>query len=457
MIVIRRLLILVVAAELIVGGVVLGRGLFDPRPPLPDLSDMDSLTQADLRQVREQAIHGDQADWRTLAQAYVGQGFYAEAAQCYEIACNKDPGDQESVYGLAFSLERMGRLEEAIPRFLQAADLSDDELTLTCQYQIGRCRLRLEQLEEAERMFRQIPSFPPAGYMLAKLLIRTDRAAEAVPLLEQLMRSVPESHKLMQLRVQAAEALDAPATARRYRDLIARTEAGLRLDYAITFFMLYGGQHGLPAQLRRCGALENSPEQPLGLNCYLRGLKIAEQEGQRQYHDVSLKAAEIAMNLQRPDDALPLLEHVRSLESDDYSSVELRGDAHFLRGDPDQAVALWRQSLLLRPTARVHSKLAMWHEQQKETQAAREYGAAAEQLQGMAAFYANRLEEAEAYFEAAETLQPDVARNWYFRGEILRIGGQSDAALRAYERCLELDPEYQRARVAAAALSDNGE
>jgi tetratricopeptide (TPR) repeat protein len=430
---------------------VLGRRLFDPRPPLPDISDMDSLTQADLRRVRRQAVHGDQAAWRTLAQTYVGQGFYAEAAQCYEIACRKDPGDQESVYGLAFSLERMGRLEEAIPRFLEAADLSEDELAVTCQYQIGRCRLRLEQIDEAERVFRQIAAFPPAGYMLAKLLIRTDRAAEAVPLLEQLMTALPDSHKLMQLRAQAAEALDDPETARHYDDLVHRTPAGLTLEYAITFFMLYGGQHGLPAMLRRCATVDDSGDPTMRLKCLQRGLGIIREEGQLQYHDVYLSAAELAMRLQRADEALELLEQVEALESNDFSSVELRGDAHFLQGDREQAVRFWQESLLMRPTARVHSKLAMWHEENSQTEAAREHQAAVQQLLGMTAFYENRLDEAQAHFELADQLQADVARNWFFLGELRRIRGETEQALLAYERCLELDPDHGRALAALQA------
>jgi tetratricopeptide (TPR) repeat protein len=452
MIVLRRVLVLVVAAELLVVGWLLGRRLLDPLPPLPDISDMDSLTQADLRRVHRQAIHGDQPAWRTLAQAYVGQGFYAEAAQCYEIACDKLPDDQESVYGLAFCLERMGRLEEAIPQFVAAAGLSDDELTVTCQYQIGRCLLRQEKIDEAERVFRQISTFPPAGFMLAKLLIRGDRAAEAVSLLEQLMGRLPESHKLMQLRVQAAEALADAETAQRYGDLINRTPAGLTLEYAIMFFRLYGGRYGLPAQLRQCASLDNSETQPLRLNCYQRGLDIIREERQLQYHDVCLNAAEAAMTLQRADEALSLLEDVQALESDDFSSVELRGDAHFLRGDSARAAQLWRESLLLRPTARVHAKLALWHEQQAETVAAREHRAASEQCLGMVAFYENRLDEADAHFQLAEELGPDVARNWYFRGEIQRIRGEAAQALAAYKRCLDLDADYQRAWVVASDL-----
>ncbi|HUG90720.1 MAG TPA: tetratricopeptide repeat protein, partial [Planctomycetaceae bacterium] len=373
------------------------------------------------------------------------------AEQCFRIACGLEPQDQESVYGLGFCLERLGQMKEAIAVLHQAAGLSDDELSHTCVYQIGRCFLRLEQPAEAEAAFRQIAGMPAAAYQLAKLLIHTDRAAEAVPLLDEQLVREPASHKFLQLRARAAELLGDEPVARRCRDLEKRTPAGVTLEYGVSFITMYRSQYGLDRQLVECTRNKNEGRPMAFAGCLERALATIRAEGLVQFDTVYVAAAQSALALQDPDGALAILDEVRGFEYETFGTLELQGDALWLKRDREGARRFWDRSLLLLPETRTHEKLAMaWDEQDPPTAAA--HRAAAQQLTGMRACHDGQIDQAHAAFLDAVELSPQSARNWYYLGETYRLRGDARQAKVAYARCLELDPDYERARLAQAWL-----
>ena len=447
----RNLLLVVVVAELIVGGYGLAMRWRDPQPPLPDLSDLDSRTRADLLAAHAQTIHGGSPEWRTLAQAWLGYGYYAEAEQCFRVAVQYDPSDQESVYGLGFTLERVGRLEEAIEVLEQAAALSGDELSRTCQYQIGRCFLRLEQPDAAESAFRGIREQPAAAFQLAKILLHTGRAAEAVPLLNEQLARTPESHRFLRLRAEVADALGDADLAWHCRDAADRTPPGVVLEYGMDFIGMYRSRYGLDRGLTECTRLRAMRDAQALLGCLEGVLEIIRAEQLAQFDSVYVAAAEAALSTQDADRALAILDELRALEADDNVSVELRGDAHWLQGNRDEACDAWQRSLRLLPRARPHQKLAdAWQDVDEDTAAA--HRAAAHQLAARQAWYDGRIDEAYAEIRRAVALSPKSARNWYYLGETERLRGAKAPARAAYTKTLELDPDHHHAREALGRL-----
>ncbi len=349
MIELRRVLILVVAIELLVGGVLVGRRLGNPAPPLPDGSQLDSLTAQQLDRVRRRAIHGGWEPWRNYAQALLGQGFYAEAEQAFRIAHDLNPDDQETLYGLGFSLERMGRLEESIPILEQVASMSDDELSQTCWYQIGRGYLRLEKVQAAEQAFRRIETFPAAAFHLAKIQVRTGRAKEALPLIEQSLKQFPNSLKFIQLQARAAEALGDMETAQELYDRESRAEANLTLEYGMSFFTLYRSKHGLEKLFADCVRLRSTAPVSEQVGCIERALTIVRSENLIQYARIYVAAAELALGTGDPDRTLDLLDELKALEYQTPWTLQLRGEALFQLQEPQRRERLGNKALLCVP------------------------------------------------------------------------------------------------------------
>ena len=455
MIALRRILIAIVALEVLVCGGLIIRRLWHPAPPDPQLGRMDSLTAEQLERVRTRTIHGDGDDWKNYAQALLGQGFYPEAEQAFRVAVRVSPDDQEAVYGLGFCLERMGRLEESIPVLEQAASMSDDQLSETCWYQIGRNHLRLENVPEAEEAFRRIAEFPAAAFHLAKIELRTGRAAEAVPKIEPVLVQHPNSVKLIQLRARAADELGDEETAREYYDRELRGEAKLTLEYGMSFFMLYRSKYGLEKDLANCLRLRDAGTIAERVHCIDSAMRIIKSENLIQYAQVYISQAEIALGLGQPERALSLLEEARPLTFETPWILQLRGEALFQLKRTKEAQETWERSLALRATPDVHQRLALYLEGLGQSDEANRHRARAHQLMGQREYEVNRIEPAHEQFLKASDIDPSMPITWYYLGETHRLKGEIGSARSAYEKCLELDEHYQRARVALQHLEPN--
>jgi hypothetical protein len=104
-------LALVLAAEVVAGGVVAARRIGPPVAPVPDLSFVDPLTADELR---SQAAACETADqWGRLGESYVATGYFPEGEACLRRATALAPTDATLRFKHAFALERIGRLEEA--------------------------------------------------------------------------------------------------------------------------------------------------------------------------------------------------------------------------------------------------------------------------------------------------------------------------------------------------------
>ena len=114
-----------------------------------------------------------------LAEALLGTGEAAKAEQAYTAALAIDPKAPAAELGLAHSLAKQERLDDAAAHFKKAAELNasyrDDLLELASLYETAK------QPEQAMAIYQQFPDNPGAQERLGELLLKADRPADAIP------------------------------------------------------------------------------------------------------------------------------------------------------------------------------------------------------------------------------------------------------------------------------------
>src|SRR5690606_8671005 len=97
--------LVVILAELGLGGWLISQRLIQSPPPTPDLALVDEALASDLR--RLSASCRGAVDWRPLAEAYLIAGYFPEAEACYRHAVTLKPSDAEGIFEWAFCLSRL--------------------------------------------------------------------------------------------------------------------------------------------------------------------------------------------------------------------------------------------------------------------------------------------------------------------------------------------------------------
>ncbi len=117
-----------------------------------------------------------------LGAALLGSGDFAKAQQVFLTALEADPKSPDAELGLAQTFAKLNRLNEAAPHFQKAAELNpvyrSDLLELASLYETQ------SQSQEAIAIYEQFPDNPGAQERLGVLLIGAARPAEAIPHLE---------------------------------------------------------------------------------------------------------------------------------------------------------------------------------------------------------------------------------------------------------------------------------
>ena len=435
-------LALIVVVELIAAAVVIERRMTRPLPPMPNLERLDPLTAEDLKNLREAARGNSSESWRELAEAYMAFGYLPEAEACYRVAAEWDPASFRVQYGWAYCLERLGRTAEAIDQFAKAVKLADDELSATCHYHAGRCYLREESLAEAEAEFRKIPDFPPAALQLARILIRSGRAEEAIPLLERLDAGFPGAIRPLQLRAAAERELGRTAEA---ADYVFRAERGTDTlpvaDHA-EFLAPIRFQYGIWRELAVGARLRQSGNSAAAAEHFRR---LADRVDDRSAHQLITARAEIELALGNPQIAVDLLNQLEESGSVTPETLLLLGDGLARLGRPEEARRAWERALQMRYTAGAHARLAKFHRERGAEQPALRHEARALHGAGVDAFRRDDLTTALRLLTQAVELDPDLDYTWYYLGDTRRARRENPQAVECYRRCLTLNPAHGRA------------
>jgi predicted Zn-dependent protease len=185
-----------------------------------------------LQRAVELANKTDPEPWRLMARARAAVGQWSAADRAWSHVGSRAPGDHEALRGRAEALIQLGRPEEAEPhlRHLLARAPRDANAHALLGAALAARQPASKHSAAAEAAFRQALQIDPASregaYGLALLLLRERRAAEAIPLLQELVRRAPES---LRARFQYARSLRAvgrtPEADRALREYHRRAEA----------------------------------------------------------------------------------------------------------------------------------------------------------------------------------------------------------------------------------------
>lgn len=439
-----RILTAVIMIEASVGTFMCWRQTQRWEPPVVNLGKLDDETAEAIESLRIEARVGNFAKWRELGEAYLGSGYYTAAEECFGIASLQNPDDLRSKYSQGFCLERTGQTTQAIPvlKAVAEADSADADLVWTCWYQIGRCYLREENPAEAELAFRKSIDFSPAVYQLSKLLIRSNKAAEALPLIDEQLELFPNDIKFLQLKGKAAASLGDSRTVFEMRDREDRAEYLVEMEYGGKFIGALSSRFGLGSRLSRALTLKSdgSPEQQRSvLNS---ALEIIRKHHFWNYRSVFVAMAELQTEIGNLDEAASLIEEVRKFSADGPELLKLEGQALIAKGSTEEAAIVLTRARRLNPTVDILKEL-------KAVTSASEsrIRLQAEEIfrLGLAEFSRNHVENSLPYFEEATQLDPNHAQYFFYLGDAQRLLGNRMASTAAFTECLRINPEHGRA------------
>ncbi|MFI4876055.1 MAG: hypothetical protein ACIALR_11975, partial [Blastopirellula sp. JB062] len=297
--------------------------------------------------------------------------------------------------------------------------------------------------------------YPPADYQLTKLLIRSDRAEEALPLIEQYLEKLPLSLEFQFLRMRAAQALNQPESAFAAEAMLERSAPLVSLNFSTDYIAPLERSFGVSAQVqelsdlsrgedyaeieKRCDAIESVLE---GRAVYAASI-------------IDLLRVDVAVRARQPERALQICAKLRGEGRESGLMLELEGDAYALLDANDRRAAeRWLRALRVAPHAGLHRKLADYYSERDSSQRDSHLGRAA-LLDGIAAYRGNQLPAAAEFFREATQLTPQDPEPWFYWGEVNFFQEEREKAAQNYRECLKRDSGHVRAAAKLQKIDGN--
>ena len=454
----KLLLIIALGIEAVVFGWAIYGQLSRPAPPHPPVALLvDTETAEDFRKLWAAAdASGLSEDWLTLGQAFAVYGFFPEADRCLGRATQLAPQSADTLFWSGLVLNRLGQTSRSTEHLTRVAGL-DAKRRDECRYISARNHLRgdtadaVADTKSAEAELRQIgPNHLAGQYLLAYLLVHSDRPGKAILILDRLIADHGDIHRLYQLRARAAEYLDDPDKARRDRERAERVPETIPTDAVADSLGERSHEFGLDNRILRAGRLAT----PRNLDAVVKELNTILEIAYRPR--VARLLASIELRRGRSASAVKLLEtliHRDGATAD--ALIELALARQAAAEDPDKVLGTFQRALQYRldpKTCRSMIRLVKEHGPPEEIERLEALG---KHTEGLQAFGENRLEEATPLFRLATTVaHREQAESFYFLGECLRHQGRPQPAVDAYRRCLELRPQHGRAADAVDRLGE---
>ena len=452
----ERILWLVVLVELLVTGMFAGKRLARPQPPLPDLTYVDSATAEHIRQLAHKSENDMPEDWLALAKIYAIFGFFPAADLCCRRAAELDENSFEIAFWWGMALDRLGRTGEAIKRFEQAAELAvgqfdaGEDRSIICWHHVGRNYLREENVEQAEAAFRKAQALPHSRVELAKILVRSERAEEAIPMLETLVAKQPTIPNFLQLLARAREATGDRRGGLESWDRVDRANDESSVDLIAKMLSDESQGFGIHRLRFEANELVRNGDQDEAIK---KAHEILEIDWQPQ---VASQLALAEMWRGRVGRAQSLLAQLYEREGPipvhlDMVSI---GVIYQEMGEDAKAIDMWKRTLQVAPNLAAHARLAHCYNDASDRAQMTHHLVMAQHMQAIEAFNKNDLEFAAQAFQ--KTLEIDVRQpqTWFYLGECFRFLGQPQKAQQAYMSCLKLNPNHGRALASQKRLGD---
>ncbi len=413
-----------------------------PQAPLPNLERLPASTAADIVRLR-QATRGDSVSaWRELGEAYLGYGYLVEGEACLRRSATLAPRDFAAAYGWAYSLARLGRLQESNQKFEVAATLADRAMARTCRYHIGRNYLRLENGSAARQAFERIEGFLAADYQRAKLLVSQGDLKQARPLISQLEEQAPNDIEV-QLLIIRVERDQSSVSSRRVNQL-ERCRATLQLTDHWEYLHPLRARHGLANALTRIEMAANAGQLAAAA---LRFEALERDNDPEQLTQLLGRAAEFEYRAGRLDETQRLLDLLAARSEMHPRWLHLRGDVWNALNQSQRAIEAWTRANEHFPRAESYEMLSAAAERAGDGVATVKNRSRARQVAGITAFREDQLPQALDLIEQSLKLDPKNARSWFYLGEVQSALSQVAAGHASYRTCLELNPNDGRCRV----------
>ena len=439
----RAFWIVLILAEVVAGGGAVALRAARPAPPDRPLSRLPVMTATDLEVLRERAASDRPTDWFELGSAWLAYGYIPDAEACLRRAASQAPADFDIVYAYAWSLDRLGRLDEAFAAFERAALLEPGERAATCRYHEGLLRLRADAAAGAEAVFQQAgPDHAPAILARARLRIRAGSPGEAVPLIEGLRSRLDPDVRVEMVAERMYRELNRPVDARAAIEKSERSREYVRVWDHFVYLEPIRTRHGVLAR-QETGRMDARPDSAdASLATMERTLNLESPDfTERMYEPL----ADMALSRGRLPLARTMLAKVADRMSLPPSARHLEAAITASSGDEDRAIALWHAANAVRPNRFSHRALSTLMRQRGRLADAERHAALSALLEGIAAYRANELPSARGFLERSRSVLKDDPRPEFYLGEIELALGNVAKAEAAYQRCLDIDPNHGRA------------
>lgn len=448
---VNRWLIVLVVAELVLGGVLAAGRLARPVPPEPDFALLDPATAAQLRAAVAGCRSAD--DWRNLGELYMAAGCFRESEICHRVSCQLGPGEPTFARQWGFALERLALLDEANAQYRRAIELGHPDPD-GCAYLIARNHLRAERPAEAREVFGSGRKLAANRYELARMHLRAGELSQAAELEQGLTTDRPDALQvhLLGYRLALERGDDRRALIRadraRYAPAKLLNPFDEEAERVVTATALLGpGRDWKDARdLIEAGRLDDAEN----------AIREAAQVYRRPGVDDLL--AEVAVRRSRFAEAVGLFEGIESRDGPSARLAARIGDVWDAAGQPEKARASWLRALRLEAGAdlkAVHHNLARSFSTAGDATAAEHHLARGHYYVGRDILQLGHAPESVNYFAAAVEHDSRFAQGWFYLGEARRLAGEPDPAATAYRTCLKLNPDHGRA-LAGLSLIEGG-
>jgi len=390
------------------------------------------------------------ASWVELGGIYTTFALMPEAEYCFRRALEVGDLDLAQQFKFGICLSRRGKIETAI-KILKPVGASQDKLASHANLQIGLDYLRLDDRDNAEIFLRRTKNDEIAEFALARILIRDDRAQEAVEILGRLIDRSPNSMRAHQMQGWAYEKMGNEQEARNCFDRSMHTSEMITIhpisrDWDEENVNAMGASVALTAST---AALEEGDTETATRKA-MDSFKLLEPLWRPAY---AIQAALSFLESGDSDTALFYLKRWLIHDGESAYLWELVGDCYLAKGSEVEAEAAWLRGQVVRASKTVQSnaeccrKLSELYASQGNALKAERYRGYHKYESGRLQWRDNKVREANYELTTAAEILGDDADVWFLLAEAQRALNDRSAAKRSYEECLRLAPNHGRAIV----------